>query len=385
VAHIRRRGRRKDGSWRWEARIPDPTRGPTGKIEHTTRTKREAEDWIASQRAAQLAGSYVDPRKGNTLLRDVAAAWQESWPNRLSPTTALRYRGILNTHLLPAFGTTPVGKIDRAACQRYFNRMTAEGRPPATVHSTHRVLRTLLGTAVRDGLIPSNPATRLDLPKPRPAEPEYLSAEEVRDLAAAIDPFYSTMVLFAAYTGLRVGELLALRRQDVDLLRGVAHVRRALKDVSGRLEFGDLKTAGSRRDVSLPAFLRTALAEHLSRPSPGGTGPEALVFASKTGRPLRHNLFYRRHFKPAVAKALPHKPTLRFHDLRHTCASLSIAAGAHPKLISARLGHSSITITLDRYGHLFPSMEEALAKALDAAYSDVEPTASGAIMPLPVR
>src|SRR5436190_4216007 len=96
--------------------------------------------------------------------------------------------------------------------------------------------------------------------------------------------------------------------------------------------------------------------------------------ASKAGKPLRHNLFYRRHFKPAVRAALPHHlHGLRFHDLRHTCASLSIAAGAHPKLISARLGHSSIQVTLDRYGHLFPSMEEALATALDAAFAAEAP------------
>ena len=109
-------------------------------------------------------------------------------------------------------------------------------------------------------------------------------------------------------------------------------------------------------------------------------GPDALVFPSKTGKPLRHNLFYRRHFKPAVAGytdkegvyhpgALPaSKHGLTFHHLRHTSASLSIAAGAHPKLISTRLGHSSITITLDRYGHLFPSVESALAEQLDALY-----------------
>jgi integrase len=108
------------------------------------------------------------------------------------------------------------------------------------------------------------------------------------------------------------------------------------------------------------------LAEHLGI----GGDPNALVFTSPRGLPVRHDLFYARHFKPAVRRALPaNKHGLRFHDLRHTCASLSIAAGVDPKLISARLGHSSITITLDRYGHLFPSVEEALAEKLDAAFA----------------
>ena len=93
------------------------------------------------------------------------------------------------------------------------------------------------------------------------------------------------------------------------------------------------------------------------------------MFPSKTGKPLRHNLFYRRHFKPAARAALPAaKHGLRFHDLRHTCAALSVAAGAHVKLISARLGHSSVQITLDRYAHLFPSVEEALGEQLDVLY-----------------
>jgi integrase len=369
LAHVRKLGQRKDGSAIWQARIPDPARpGGTAKIERSFRTRREAEDWIASQRTAQLEGTYIHPRKGKTLFRDVAATWEESWPNRLSPTTALRYRSILNTHVLPAFGATPLAKIDRAAVQRWANRLTANGAPPATVRSAYRVLRTALGTAVRDGLLVSNPATKIALPRPASPESWFLSATEVRELAEKIDPHYRTLVYTAAYTGLRAGELLALRRQDVDLLRGSVRVRRSLKDVNGRLEFGELKTTGSRRDVTLPRFLRELLAEHLSQPTPGGSGPDALVFASKTGQPLRHNLFYRRHFKPAVLHALPDKPNLRFYDLRHTCASLSIAAGAHPKLISARLGHSTIQITLDRYGHLYPDASEALAEALDAVF-----------------
>jgi integrase len=224
-----------------------------------------------------------------------------------------------------------------------------------------------MGKGVRLGLVKVNPCTNVDLPRSSREEMLFLTAEEVRALAEAIDPWYRVLVYTAAYTGLRAGELLALRWSDVDLLRGVLHVRRALKDVNGNLEFGPTKSHNTRT-VSLPRFLRDMLEEHLAS-RPGGT-PEELVFPSRTGKPLRHNLFYRRHFKPAARAVLPAaKHGLRFHDLRHTCASLSIAAGAHPKLISARLGHSSITITLDRYGHLFPSVEEALAEQLDAAFA----------------
>jgi integrase len=126
-------------------------------------------------------------------------------------------------------------------------------------------------------------------------------------------------------------------------------VAEALKEVDGKLVFGPPKTH-ERRTISLPRFLCEMLTDHLAR-SPGGNGPDELVFPGPQGGPLRHHLFYRRHYKPAVRASLPAtKHGLRFHDLRHTCASLLIAQGAHPKLIQARLGHSSITITLDRYG-----------------------------------
>jgi integrase len=175
---------------------------------------------------------------------------------------------------------------------------------------------------------------------------------------------------------MRAGELAGLQRKDVDLLRGVLHVRRALKDVDGRLELGPTKTH-AQRTVSLPSFLRGMLEQHLLA-SIGG--PDAFVFTMKTGGPLRQGLVYNRYFRRAVAGyeirgekmpgALPaSKHRLRFHDLRHTCAALSIAAGAHPKLIASRLGHSTIQITLDRYGHLFPSVEEALADALDREFA----------------
>lgn len=148
----------------------------------------------------------------------------------------------------------------------------------------------------------------------------------------------------------------------------------ALKEVDGKLVFGPPKTH-ERRTITLPRFLCDMLTEH------GVDAADALVFPGPQGGPMRHHLFYRRHFRPAVtgyakpdgtkvAGAVPAaKAGLRFHDLRHTCASLLIAQGAHPKLIQARLGHSSIQITLDRYGHLFPSVEAALAEKLDAAFA----------------
>jgi integrase len=136
-------------------------------------------------------------------------------------------------------------------------------------------------------------------------------------------------------------------------------------DVHGRLHFGPPKN-GRVRSVSLPGFLVEQVAAHLAaRPHE----PDNFIFSAENGGPFRHSNFYGRAFKPAVSQALPeHLHGLRFHDLRHTCAALLIAQGTHPKAISDRLGHSSISVTMDIYGHLFPEQDEKMAAGLDAVY-----------------
>jgi integrase len=199
------------------------------------------------------------------------------------------------------------------------------------VRNVYAVLRTAMAKGVRMSLVRVNPCVAVDLPRARREEMLYLTGEEVVALAEAIDPHYRVLIYTAAYTGLRAGEHGGLQRRDVDPMRGVVTVRQALKDVNGHLELGPTKTH-AERTVSLPEFLRAMLAEHLSRPLLA----DAPVFKLKGGGLLRHGLFYGRYFRRAVELGLPHeKHGLRFHDLRHTCASLSIAAGAHPKLISA--------------------------------------------------
>jgi integrase len=370
-----------DGSW--QARVPDAVRGGTHKIERTFSSEREAKDWLVSQQASALQGTWVDPRKAERPFSDVLAAWKESWPGRLSPTTARRYESVIDKYLTPQFGHTSVGRVTHEAVQRYINRLAAEvdenDKPmhaPGTVRNVYAVLRTALAKGVRLGMVKANPCTDIDLPRARRQEMLFLTADEVCAVAEKIDAHFRVLIYVAAYTGMRAGELAGLQRQDVDLLRGVLQVRRALKDVNGHLELGPTKTH-AQRTISLPKFLGKMLETHMLA---SGGGPESYVFTMKTGGPLRQGLVYNRYFRRAVAGhtlrdkkvpgALPaHLHGLRFHDLRHTCAALSIAAGAHPKLIASRLGHSTIQITLDRYGHLFPSVEEALSEALDAAFT----------------
>ena len=204
-----------------------------------------------------------------------------------------------------------------------------------------------------------------------------LTAEQVRTLAERIPQHFRLLVYMAAYTGLRAGELAGLRRKDVDLLRGVVQVRQALKQLDPPV-FGGTKT-GKTRTVTLPKFLRAMLTDHLAGRIPGGADADALVLTSPEGGIMRHGLFMRRVWYPTIKGDNKRKikaalPTelhgLRFHDLRHTCASLLIAQGAHPKIIQERLGHASITTTMDRYGHLFDGLDATLVNGLDAAHDE---------------
>jgi len=208
------------------------------------------------------------------------------------------------------------------------------------------------------------PCIGIELPREQPRdEMHFLSHEQVAILADAVDDRFRTLIYVAAYTGLRWGELAALKAERVNPLRRTIEVVESLAEVNGYLYCGPTKT-GANRTVTLPKFLSQMLQNQLEiYPS-----SEGYVFTSPEGGPLRRN-FYRRHYKPAVRRAgLP--SGVRFHDLRHTCAALLMAQGAHPKEIQERLGHSTIRMTFDRYGHLFPNLDERLRDGLEAGFRE---------------
>jgi integrase len=402
AGHItKRKTKRANGSTRtvWRARYPDPTRGGTSQIERTFETKREAEGWIKRQGANVLDGTHVDPRRGERLLAEVADAWRETWVD-LEPKTRAGYEHVLRKHLIgtaeePArFHRAKVGALSAEVVQRYMNDLS-KTLAPKTIRNIYSILRSLLRVAVERRYIAANPCDSVRLPRRgsaangiRPTRMLFLSPPEVRSLAEAMPSDYRLSIYVAAYCGLRAGELWALRRRDVDPLHGVLYVERALKEINSSAEgiesglfFGPTKTHASRK-LRLPAFLVPMLTDHLASHSPGGNDPDDLLFPSRTGRPVRHNMFYKRIFRPTITgdpenadpekrrePALPHRlHGLRFHDLRHTAASLSLAVAPNLHVVKERLGHEDIRTTINVYGHLLPSVDEALAEGLDALH-----------------
>ncbi len=203
-----------------------------------------------------------------------------------------------------------------------------------------------------------------------------MTAQELDRLATAIQPPYGTLIYLLGYGGLRWGEAAALRRRRVDVLRARIVVAESVAEIGGNLVYGPTKSYRSRT-IALPRSLRDMLNTHLTEEV--ASDPEALVFTMygrtyktttyKAGTPLRNSNFAKKLWKPALAAAdLP--SNLKIHDMRHTAAALMIATGAHSEHIKRHLGHSSITVTMDLYGHLFPSEADAIADQLDQMLRD---------------
>jgi integrase len=353
------RGKKQgQGRPRWRARYRDPS----GRERSKSFTRKvDAERFLVAVEDAKLRGAYVDPAAGRVPFSE----WAERWYNTtaaLRHTTRRDYRKLLDQQVLPAFGGDSLAGIDALAVREWVAELVAGGLSARRARKAHAVLRQVLASAVEGGRLSRNVAVGMKLPKVQRTEMHFLDAEQVEALAEAIDHRYATLIRFAAYSGLRPSELTALRVGRLDQLRGSARVVEAAPEIDGRLHWGGVKTHESRT-VRLPRSISEELAADLAgRPR----DPEALVFTAPLGGPLRPHTWVKSFFKPAVRVAgLPEG--LRLYDLRHTCASLLIAQGASVKAVQAQLGHATASITLDTYGHLFPSELEALADRLEQA------------------
>jgi integrase len=229
------------------------------------------------------------------------------------------------------------------------------------------VLSQILDRAVEGRRLVRNVATGIKLPKRQKPEISLLDAEQVELLAETIDPRFATLIRFAAYTGLRPSETTALKIERLDLLRGTVRVVEAAPEVGGRLEWGEVKTHEART-VRLPRSLVAELAELLANQAHGA---DDLVFTAPMGGPLRATKFVPNYFKPALrAAGLP--DSIRFYDLRHTCASLLIREGTSIKGVQKQMGHATAAMTLDVYGHLFPDELDSIAERLDQVRADAQ-------------
>jgi integrase len=266
----------------------------------------------------------------------------------------------LRNHVQPEFEDVPLSRITKLQVQGWIRELVEKGLHPGTIYHCYRILRCVLKEAVDARLIPESPCRRITLPRIPKIEQRFLTATDVEVLADCVDPHYRTLTYSAVYLGCRWGELVGLKWRHVDLKKREVRIVGTLEETGAGVGYvEETKTSGSRRSISIPLFLIDLLREQRRQ------DPDAeFVFVTESGGLIRRSNFRSRCWKPALKKA-GLDDGLRFHDLRHTCASLLIEQGAHPKEIQARLGHSSITTTLDRYGHLMSSLGHQLSADLD--------------------
>jgi integrase len=363
--------RTSDGEVRYDVRY----RGANGRERSKTfRTRKDAERYERTQQTAIERGLWVDPQKGRITLEAWAQDWQRTVVH-LRPSTRRIYESNLRLHILPVLGAVELGKLTPAMLRAWLADLTVKvgghGRlmSAASAAQAYRTLNRVLTAAVDDELLGRNPLGGIRPPRAKQQEMRFLTHDDVATLAAAIDPRCRALVLVAAYGGMRAGELIALRRRHVDLLHRTITVVEQVQVVAGRFEVHAPKSAAGRRAIPLPGLVVDALWPHLAEVAE--QGPDGLVFPSPEGGYLRLENFRRRAWEPAIHKA--GLAPLRFHDLRHTCASLAIAAGADVKVLQRMLGHSSAALTLDRYGHLVPGQAEQVALRLDEMARNARP------------
>ncbi len=290
--------------------------------------------------------------------------WAEQWlstQTQLKESTAYRYHSLLRAHIIPQWGPRRLIDISHAEVATWVAQLS-QIRAPSTVRQAHRVFSLLMALAVRDQRIPNNPAERVrGLPKPRRPQARFISRAQVEDLAVAAGP-NGDVIRLLALTGLRFGEMAALRVRDVDLLRRRLTVEQAVTEVGGRLVFGSPKSHQQRR-VGIPRSVVESLSIRCL-----GKGPDDLVFTAPKGGAIRLRNFRRTVFNPATEAVGLSDMTP--HDLRDTAASIAISAGANVKQVQNMLGHASAAMTLDVYAGLFEGDVTALADLIDSAPAD---------------
>lgn len=345
---------------RYEARY----RGHDGRLHSRTfATKGEAQAWLNNVLAKLQRGEWTDPNSIKTIFSEWVEQWLAMNPAKRA-TTLARDRTVLEVHWVPSLGVRRLPTIRPVDVHAVVGKMN-ERLQPRTVATNYGVFRACMKAAEEADLISRTPCRAVKLPVLERPEIRFLEREELDRLSLSFPADYRAMIYVAGVLGLRWSEVIGLRVGRIDFLRRLLTVDQTIAEVNGELFPAPVKTKASRRTLAVPPFLVEMLTEHLVRT--GRTGPETLVFQRKVGGPLRATNFRRRVWAPAVTNA--ELPGLTFHGLRHTAVGFMIALGYQPAVIQKRMGHASIRTTMDVYGHLLPSVDEAVADGLERLFS----------------
>jgi integrase len=385
-------------------------RDPAGKQRSKTfPLKKEANAFLAEMETSKSRGAYVSPHAGRTLFGDHAEKWMGSWNTAI--TTAARDRSMMRNHVMPRWGAVQLGKISHLELQTWVSEL-GERRSAATVTRCHLLVSAVLRSALRNRLIPFNPAEEVRVPRIREHDrllDRIISRADLRDkLLPAVPPRHRAVVATSAGAGLRWGEVVGLRIDAIHLDAATADVVRTIVEVSGNTSFKPFpKSAAGRRQVPLPRWLVAIIREHLSH---WPTEPNAPIFANEVGAPLRRTLFRSRIWRPSLVRAgllgkvegdgpyvgswtdatgrahdqkFSSYPAvvrevarqqaggMRFHDLRHSYATWLVDDGVPVNMVQRVLGHEKSSTTLDLYTRRTDNRSRILAALDDDGAAEV--------------
>ena len=346
-----------------------------------TSSKREAEKLMAQLLVEYNSGSGVPIARGSSpVLKDYLAEWMDTKAKRLRSSTAASYRSVVRTRLIPNLGNRHLVDLQPQMLETYLLRelesprldRRKEALSPSYVAYEANVLRAALADAVRWGLLSRNPMERVELPRMHRREPRYFTPEQTAMFLEEAERTsrYFALYILAIRCGLRIGEIAALRWEDIDLENAVVRVRHSLNFKVKPAVVGPTKT-GRARTVDIGQATVDALRRHRNAQRKirlvmgSGWNDEGWVFTTGTGRHIWREEIKRADFDPICARL--GLPKIRLHDLRHTMATLMLAQGVHPKVVQERLGHSSIAMTMDTYSSVLPGLQREAAELIERA------------------
>jgi integrase len=356
---------RADGKWCSTLTVGHDENGKRKRRYLYGRTKAEVLEKLNALRSDALTGSLVEPSR--LTVGEYVQNWIETVATqRIRKSTLATYQTLISKHMVPYLGGSRLSQLAPIHVQGWQTTLERAGVSARQRQAAHVLLKTILGHALRLGLLVRNPLDAIDKPRVARKEIQVLTPEEVRRLLETTRGHrLETLLVLAVATGARQGELFGLQWRDVDLDAGVLTIQRTLIEARGHLEFGEPKTSQSRRRVDLPPYAVEALRAHRKRR--GATPhPATLIFTDTEGNPLRKSNFTRRVWHPLLAKAK--LPRVRFHSLRHSHITTLLAAGGNLKAVSERVGHSRTSMTADVYAHAVEGMQRELADRLEQLY-----------------
>jgi integrase len=350
---------RADGSEYYSIRYKDAD--GSWRSKSCGRYKKDAEAVLRRVEEEVASGVYA---KSDTTFEEVSQKWlKDVARHNVKPSTYDRYAHDVNYHLSPTFGRMKLTSITAEKIQSFVSEKIDDGCSPRSVVLMLKMLGAVMKWAVANNYIGKNPVTNVKRPRVSDEEMDFLTADEVNRLLAALPDEHRALFATAVMSGLRQGELLALRWTDFDPERGVLFVSRTYHPDYG---FGAPKSQKGRRAVQMSPELVGILEGQ--RSTSIYDEPDDLIFPNHVGKPLDYRNVARRVFDKALDQAGLRR--IRFHDLRHTYAALMISLGCNIKWLQRQMGHASLTTTMDTYGHILPDVEEHIGGRLDALLFD---------------